>query len=311
MAKSFPEGFDFSPSSFARRPSPAARPRQVVRNPAAAVGVGIPRTFLEYPMAGKLAFALARGATVLLTLLSVTIRASAQTAGTAHRHDAAPAAHTGSHTKHDTEAAADPSHAVHDAMSGAMGANPHMRMSPIRVASPADSARAAQIVDRARTALTKYKDVRVAEREGYRMFAPGIKNQPVYHFTNLRLAIRERFKFDPTQPSSLLYKTNPDGSLRLVGAMYTAPKDATPEELNARVPLGIAQWHLHTNMCVPRLTQTARWKEVSNGRPVFGPTSAIATSDACDKVNGKFLPVVFNWMVHANLYEPEVWADHH
>jgi hypothetical protein len=93
--------------------------------------------------------------------------------------------------------------------------------------------------------------------------------------------------------------------------MYTAPKDATPEELNSRVPLGIAQWHLHTNMCVPRLTQTSRWREVSNGRPVFGPASAIATSDACEKVNGKFLPVVFNWMVHANLYEDNVWADHH
>jgi hypothetical protein len=262
-------------------------------------------------MVGTFGFALARSTTVLLALASVAVRVSAQTAGTAHHHDAAPTGKTGSHAKHDSEAAADPSHAVHDAMSGAMSANPHMRMSPMRVASAADSARAAQVVDRARAALTKYKDVRVAERDGYRMFAPGIKNQPVYHFTNLRLSIRERFKFDPTQPSSLLYKSNPDGSLRLVGAMYTAPRDATPEELNARVPLAIAQWHLHTNMCVPRLTQTARWKEVSNGRPVFGPASPIATSDACDKVNGKFLPVVFNWMVHANLYEPDVWADHH
>jgi len=262
-------------------------------------------------MLGPFGFVLARSTTVLLALVSVAVRVSAQTAGTVHHHDAAPAGKTGSHAKHDSEAAADPSHAVDDAMSGAMGANPHMRMSPMRVASAADSARAAQVVDRARAALTKYKDVRVAERDGYRMFAPGIKNQPVYHFTNLRLAIRERFKFDPTQPSSLLYKSNSDGSLRLVGAMYTAPRDATPEELNARVPLAIAQWHLHTNMCVPRLTQTARWKEVSNGRPVFGPASPIATSDACDKVNGKFLPVVFNWMVHANLYEPDVWADHH
>jgi len=192
-----------------------------------------------------------------------------------------------------------------------MSANPHMRMSPRRVATAADSARAAQIVEKTRAGVAKYKDVRVAERDGYRMFAPGIKNQPVYHFTNLRVAVRERFKFDPAQPASLLYKKNADGSLRLVGVMYTAPKDATPEELNARVPLGIAQWHLHTNMCVPRLTQRARWREVSNGKPVFGPASAIATQDACDAVDGKFLPVVFNWMVHANVYEPDVWADHH
>ncbi len=262
-------------------------------------------------MAGRLGLALARSATVVLALASIASRASAQSTGTAHRHDAAPSAKAGSHTNHDTEAAADPSRAVHESMSGAMSANPHMRMSPMRSASPGDSARAAQIVNRAQAALAKYKDVRVAERDGYRMFAPNIKNQPVYHFTNLRLAIRERFKFDPAQPSSLLYRQNPDGSLRLVGAMYTAPKDATPEELNARVPLGIAQWHLHTNMCVPRLTQNARWKEVRNGKPVFGPASPIATHAACDAVNGKFLPVVFNWMVHANLYEPEIWADHH
>jgi hypothetical protein len=262
-------------------------------------------------MAGTLGLALVRSATIVLAVGLGASRASAQSTGTAHHHDVAPTGKPGSHTHSDNEAAADPSRAVDGSMTGAMMANPHMRMSPMRAASRADSARAVQLVEQARAALAKYKDVHVAERDGYRMFAPGIKNQPVYHFTNLRLAIRERFRFDPAQPSSLLYKSNPDGSLRLVGAMYTAPKDATPDELNARVPLGIAQWHLHTNMCVPRLTQTARWKEVSDGRPVFGPASPIATSGACEKVNGKFLPVVFNWMVHANLYESDVWADHH
>lgn len=262
-------------------------------------------------MAGTNGLRLVGTAVTILALSLVATTASAQGAGTTHRREAAPSAKGGAHTKHDVEVAADPSDAVHESMGGAMSPNPHMRFSPMRVASAADSARANAVVENARGALAKYQDVRVAERDGYRMFAPGVKNQPVYHFTNLRLAIRERFKFDPTQPSSLLYRRNPDGSLRLVGAMYTAPKDATPEQLDARVPLGIAQWHLHTNMCVPKLTQTSRWKEVSDGRPLFGPASPIATSDACDKVNGKFLPVVFNWMVHANLYEPEVWADHH
>ena len=236
--------------------------------------------------------------------------AAAQSGSTTHRHESSPAK-SGSHSSHDHEAAADPSAAVHDAMGGAMSANPHMRMSAMRTATAADSIRAGQIVAKARAGLEKYKDVRVAERAGYRMFAPGIKNQPVFHFTNLRLAVRERYRFDPAQPSTLLYKKKPDGSFRLVGAMFTAPKDATPEELNARVPLGIAQWHLHTDMCVPRLTQTRRWREVRNGKPVFGPASAIATREACDTVDGRFLPVVFNWMVHANVFEPDVWADHH
>jgi len=220
------------------------------------------------------------------------------------------------HHKHDSRSTttrpeatdADASHAVHGAMSGPMDANPHLRLSPVRTPTSADSSKAAAIVAEARVALAKYKDVRVAEREGYRMFAPGVMNQHVYHFTKLGAAIRERFRFDPAQPTSLLYKPNSDGSLRLVGAMYTAPKDATPDELNERVPLGIARWHLHTNMCVPRLGDRHRWREAENGLPVFSPASPIATRDACDAVDGRFLPVVFNWMVHANVYEDEPWA---
>ena len=241
---------------------------------------------------------------VLLVALPSTA-ASSQAPSGHHKHESRP-------TPTRPEAAdADASHAVHGAMSGPMDANPHLRLSPVRTPTSADSSKAATIVAEARLALAKYKDVRVAEREGYRMFAPGVKNQNVYHFTKLGAAIRERFRFDPAQPTSLLYKPNPDGSLRLVGAMYTAPKDATPDELNERVPLGIARWHLHTNMCVPRFGNRDRWREMENGLPVFGPASPIATRDACDAVDGRFLPVVFNWMVHANVYEDEPWAHSH
>ena len=251
----------------------------------------------------------------LLALTGVSAIASAQTPSMAkpptHHHEAAATSRSSAQGSSGGGDAADPSHAVHDAMSGMMSANPHMRMSPPRVATSADSARANRIVADARVALAKYKDVRVAEREGYRMFAPNVKNQPVYHFTKLGAAIREHFTFDVANPSSLLYKRNADGSYRLVGAMYTAPKDASWDELDARIPLGIAQWHLHTNMCVPRLTQRERWLEVSDGKPVFGPASPIATRAACDAVDGRFMPVVFNWMVHVNVYESDVWGDHH
>ena len=216
----------------------------------------------------------------------------------------------GSHGSKPTNSA-DASHAVHEAMSGAMGDNPHIRLSPIRVPTAADSARAGKIVVAARSALAKYKDVRVAEREGYRMFAPNVKNQPVYHFTQAAAAIRAQFTLDVTRPTSLLYKKTADGSFALVGAMYTAPKDATWDELDARVPLGIARWHLHTNMCIPRLRETERWREIADGKPVFGPASPIATREACDAVDGRFLPVVFNWMVHVNVFEDDAWSDHH
>ena len=262
-------------------------------------------------MVSNLGRSIASGLRAVLTLACVASGVGAQAGATTHRHESSAPAHGEAKARRDSDPAADPATAVHEAMSGAMAANPHMRMTPMRVATAADSARAAQIVDEAKTAVARYKDVRVAERDGYRMFAPNVKNQPVYHFTKMTAAIRERFRFDPGQPSSLLYRRSADGSLRLVGVMYTAPKDATPDELNARIPLGVAQWHLHTNMCVPRLTQRERWREVANGKPVFGPASPIATREACDAVDGKFLPVVFNWMVHANVFDDDVWGDHH
>lgn len=236
-------------------------------------------------------------------LVALPIVAAAQAPSSHHKHDSRPTIAR--------PEAGDAEHAVHGAMSGTIDANPHLRLSPVRTPTAADSARAAAIVAEARVALARYKDVRVAERAGYRMFAPGVKNQDVYHFTKLGAAIREHFRLDPAQPTSLLYKPNADGSLRLVGAMYTAPKDATPDELNARIPLGIARWHLHTNMCVPRLGDRERWREMEHGLPVFGPASPIATRDACEAVDGRFLPVVFNWMVHANVYEDEPWAHSH
>jgi hypothetical protein len=224
-----------------------------------------------------------------------------------------PGGHAGSHGSHGSPKSsqgADPSHAVHESMGGAMGTNPHLRMSPRRVATAADSARAAAMVAEARTALAKYKDVRVAEGEGYRIFAPNVK-QDVYHFTQMGAAILAEFTLDIARPTSLLYRKNGAGVFTLVGAMYTAPKNATWDELDARIPLGIARWHLHTNMCVPRLRDTRRWIEVEDGKPVFGPASPIATREACDAVDGRFLPVVFNWMVHANVFESDVWGDHH
>lgn len=82
--------------------------------------------------------------------------------------------------------------------------------------------------------------------------------------------------------------------------MYTAPVTATMEELSARVPLGIAQWHLHTNVCTPKRGENARWSETRDGKPVFGPQGGIATKEACDAVGGQFRETEFNWMVHVD-----------
>ena len=59
----------------------------------------------------------------------------------------------------------------------------HMETTPRRIATSADSIRVVGIVAELRQAIAKYRDVKVAEADGFKMFAPQIRNQRVYHFT--------------------------------------------------------------------------------------------------------------------------------
>jgi hypothetical protein len=147
----------------------------------------------------------------------------------------------------------------------------------------------------------------VALNEGYKIFLPNLP-QPEYHFTNYGHGFLEAFTFDPGRPTSLLYKKTTDG-YELVGAMYTIPKRASEDQLNERVPLSVASWHLHTNLCMPPRDQrkTADYTK-------FGLHGSITTQETCDAAGGKFHPVVFGWMVHVYPYEDsteKIFAMHH
>ena len=157
----------------------------------------------------------------------------------------------------------------------------HMAYSASRPLTPADSARATHVIDELRQAVVRYQDVKAAEADGYKMFAPQIKNQPQYHFTKNWNAIRNSFGFDPARPTSLLYKRSTTGELVLTGAMYTASKRTSEEELDKRVPLSVARWHRHVNWCIPKRSDKERWSELKDGRPVFGPLG-VATKAECD-----------------------------
>lgn len=196
-----------------------------------------------------------------------------------------------------------------------MAMNPHMRMTASRTATAADSARARALADTLRRELAKYKDVRVAEADGYKQFAPQVKNQHVYHFTRNRAAIKAAFTFDASEPTSLLYTRAPNGSFTLVGAMYTAPRRASEDDLNARVPLSIAHWHEHVNICIPKRGDAERWKETRDGKMLFGPAGAIVTKEECAEHDGRWFDHLFGWMVHADVFAGDdlgtVWGDHH
>ena len=164
------------------------------------------------------------------------------------------------------DAKANEAHAVHDMTPGHHDAhNPHMRMTAMRPQTPEDAQRAAGIVAQLRDGIEKYKDYHVALKDGYKIFLPNLP-QPEYHFTNYVNGFLEAFTFDPARPTSLLYKKTATG-FELVGAMYTMPKHATEDQLDHRIPLSVATWHLHTNLCIPHAT---------SGAPPTGPNSVCA-----------------------------------
>jgi hypothetical protein len=214
---------------------------------------------------------------------------------------AAPAEHPDNHT----------AAAAENAMADGLSADPHLRLSTLRRPDRGDSARGAEILATMRRDLERYRDIRVAQEDGFRQYIPA-GGAPVQHFTKLRWAFQARKGLDPSRPTSLLYQRRADGTLELVGAMFTAPPQTTEDELNARLPLSLARWHQHINWCLPPLADARRrWRETKDGKPVFGPKSPIATAEACEAVGGRFRPRLLGWMVHVMAFTGEnPWVEH-
>jgi hypothetical protein len=181
----------------------------------------------------------------------------------------------------------------------------HMQMSVKGESAPGDEQRAAAIVADARAVLGRYADVDVALRDGYKPFHPTGRVGEEVHYTNYRFARREQQRLDYRQPGSILYKRAAQG-MKAVGVMYTAPRDSTPEHLNAIAPLSVATWHRHVDFCGgPR---TLPLSEQFGPGAQFGPQGSIHTEDACRAAHGLWIPVVFGWMTHVYPADKQPWA---
>jgi hypothetical protein len=172
----------------------------------------------------------------------------------------------------------------------------HMDMTTVRPAQPGDRERADAIVAAARKVMARYADYRDALAAGYAIFLPGMR-QAVYHFTPNADFHTNTQNFDPDKPTSLLYVKVPGQGTRfkIIGVMYAAPKDASLEELNRRVPLSIGRWHIHTNICIPPFDEKV---DLVGPDAKFGLTGSIVTPEACKAAHGRFLPHLYGWMVH-------------
>lgn len=189
--------------------------------------------------------------------------------------------------------------------SGKLRANPHIQLTELRSATEADRVQARQIALQLRATLTKYKDYRVAEQEGYQPLFPDSR-LPQYYFTNDHFSLIGSLWFQPSKPASLLYKKTKTG-YEFLGALYTASRFATEAELNRRVPLSVARWHAHINICLPADSEypQADWTQ-------FGFAGAITTKQACTDAGGTFYPRLFGWMLLVHPFEKsaaKIWAD--
>ena len=249
-----------------------------------------------------------------ITLMGATIALAIATALPARAHDMSAMTNTDMN-------------ASPNAMGSHMAMDAHMVMTPSREQTPQDLDRAHAVLDTLRRSLAKYRNAQVALSEGYQIFLPTIP-QEVYHFTDYSAARAEYTgHFDPAHPGSLLYVKQPGGDYALIGAMYSAAPYYTPEQLDALIPLSVAHWHAHTNICLPNgitlsdllrgeigATQmdmpgtipvatnpnadgiNRRLGFMADGR--FGFTGKIADAASCDAAGGHFIPQAFGWMVH-------------
>jgi hypothetical protein len=203
----------------------------------------------------------------------------------------------------------------------------HMVLTPVRTPTPADLDHARALLATLHHAMLPYRNYHVALSQGFRIFLPSVPSD-VYHFVDYPAAQAEyQGRVDPTRPGSLLYTKKPDGGYTLVGAMYSAPPDYTLDQLNAIVPLGVARWHQHTNICLPDgitindlltnqiganrsdlpgllpVSENSRALELNREFGVFadgrfGFEGKIYQPQACVAAHGHFIPVIFGWMVH-------------
>ncbi len=137
-----------------------------------------------------------------------------------------------------------------------------------------------------RAATAKYRDIRVAERDGYItapvFYVPG----QGYHYVNFGRAVQGDLNLDLATPPVLVYN-KVRGKMTLVAAMYLQPQSATPQQLAAIFPASLASWHAHVNICYDNTTIY----------PIHNRPSCLAKGHRFAGSTG--------WMVHAWVWQQD------
>jgi hypothetical protein len=157
-------------------------------------------------------------------------------------------------------------------------AHPHRSLTPLHPGTAADTAQALAVVHQLRSAISPYQTLSAAAAAGYhpRRDSATVRPGKLLHVGRRVRGLDRRSHFDAAAPKSLLFRRTADGSMRLAGAMFVAPPGATAEDLDAMIPLSVAQWHQHLDVCVAR----------ANGRRLV--LRSVRTAEACEAAGGRF-----------------------
>ncbi|MDE3109766.1 MAG: hypothetical protein KGL02_07480 [Acidobacteriota bacterium] len=230
-----------------------------------------------------------RGGAIYLAVLLFALPASG--AGARQNHRPAAAQPAGDFER-DAELYPEALLAASQLMSvSSIDANPHVYTTVPRSAASGDAHRAQEILEILRRSMDKYKNYRTAIADGFDPFMPKT-GQKFYWFISSRNAYASAFEFNPGHPTAMLYKKS-NGTYELVGAVFTAPKTATESQLNDRIPLSVARWHEHVNLCVAPKRESSQTSDFRR----FGLGGSIVTQGDCAAAGGRWVSQVLGWMV--------------
>ena len=179
----------------------------------------------------------------------------------------------------------------------------HIKFTALRPPTPECLKRGQELIDTLRKSVDKYRyDKAAAETAGYVGYYTE-RDLPMYHFANKWRAAKELVRFDPSQPTALLY-TKTNGRYELLGVMYYAPGRYLEDQLDQRIPLCLIRWHRQVNICLPPSGAEA------SDDPRFDSDGTIATESACEHAGGKWYPEIHGWMAEIYPFEQDpkkVW----
>ena len=111
--------------------------------------------------------------------------------------------------------------------------------------TPQEQAKAENLVAETVVRLPQWADYKVAEAAGFHSIGDGLTG--FEHYINWNW-INDKVFLDPDHPESLVYQPQPDGSKKLVSAMFMLPDNVTLDKV-PDIGGALMQWHIHDNLC--------------------------------------------------------------